>query len=241
MFEAAWACAVDIESGARNRRQCTESLMSAYSVAERTATAYFDCCIAMWRGKVFKSTVSAGGLRYLLQRISQQGDIPLLTALAAAQSHIEYLESLPNGKGRRTKESGLRRVCDEFLHALKPSAALYDSTDGFELRVGEMLRVSPERRAQELSSAPDIPSSIIVLTRIFKRSPAVVAEVLLRAKGTCEGCGRGAPFIRNDGSPYLEVHHRHRLADGGRDTIDNALALCPNCHRERHYGRFPEK
>ncbi|MFL9918022.1 HNH endonuclease signature motif containing protein [Paraburkholderia fungorum] len=61
-------------------------------------------------------------------------------------------------------------------------------------------------------------------------------EVLLRADGTCEGCGQSAPFQRADGTPYLEVHHRRRLADGGEDTVENAIALCPNCHRERHCG-----
>lgn len=71
MFEAAWVCAVDIESAARTRRQCAKDLMSEFFFAERTATAYFDYCLAMWRGNVFKSTVSARGLRYLLQRISQ--------------------------------------------------------------------------------------------------------------------------------------------------------------------------
>lgn len=32
------------------------------------------------------------------------------------------------------------------------------------------------------------------------------------------------------------MHHRRRLADGGEDTVANAIALCPSCHRERHYG-----
>jgi 5-methylcytosine-specific restriction protein A len=27
------------------------------------------------------------------------------------------------------------------------------------------------------------------------------------------------------------------LSDGGRDTVDNAVALCPNCHRECHHGK----
>ena len=26
------------------------------------------------------------------------------------------------------------------------------------------------------------------------------------------------------------------LADGGADTVENAIAVCPNCHRELHYG-----
>lgn len=58
------------------------------------------------------------------------------------------------------------------------------------------------------------------------------------AKGICERCRKPAPFIRdNDNSPYLEVHHKIPLADGGDDTVENAIALCPNCHRQAHYGK----
>jgi 5-methylcytosine-specific restriction protein A len=35
----------------------------------------------------------------------------------------------------------------------------------------------------------------------------------------------------------LEVHHKIRLADGGFDTVENAIAVCPNCHRQCHHGR----
>jgi 5-methylcytosine-specific restriction protein A len=58
----------------------------------------------------------------------------------------------------------------------------------------------------------------------------------LRASGTCEGCGVQAPFLSEDGSPFLEVHHLVRLADDGPDTPENVAALCPNCHRRVHYG-----
>ncbi|WP_444959398.1 HNH endonuclease [Microbulbifer sp. ZKSA002] len=40
-----------------------------------------------------------------------------------------------------------------------------------------------------------------------------------------------------EGEPFLEVHHLRRLADNGSVTITNAVALCPNCHREFHYGK----
>jgi 5-methylcytosine-specific restriction protein A len=39
-----------------------------------------------------------------------------------------------------------------------------------------------------------------------------------------------------DGTPYLEVHHVKWLALGGSDTVSNAVALCPNCHRLMHHG-----
>ena len=44
-----------------------------------------------------------------------------------------------------------------------------------------------------------------------------------------------APFLRADGSPYIEVHDVRTLAENGPDTIDNAVALCPTCHRLLHH------
>ena len=71
---------------------------------------------------------------------------------------------------------------------------------------------------------------------VVARDPRVHAWILDTAKGRCELCGSGAPFARPGGHPYLEIHHVERLADGGADVPDNAVALCPNCHREAHYG-----
>ena len=45
-----------------------------------------------------------------------------------------------------------------------------------------------------------------------------------------------SPFLWEDSTPFLEVHRLRRLADGGSDTSANAIAACPNCHRELHYG-----
>jgi len=70
----------------------------------------------------------------------------------------------------------------------------------------------------------------------FNRDPKVKAWVLKEASGKCECCGSDAPFTTAEGEPFLEVHHLRRLADGGSDTVTNAVALCPNCHREMHYG-----
>ena len=70
----------------------------------------------------------------------------------------------------------------------------------------------------------------------FVRSPQVVAWVLEAAAGDCEYCSLPAPFIKASGIPYLEVHHVKWLSQGGSDTVTNAVALCPNCHRRFHYG-----
>lgn len=80
------------------------------------------------------------------------------------------------------------------------------------------------------------PATIQSISTQFARDPRVVAWVLNEASGKCECCTKDAPFARVDGSPYLEVHHLKRLADGGTDRVSNAIALCPNCHRELHFG-----
>ncbi len=76
-----------------------------------------------------------------------------------------------------------------------------------------------------------------VSTQAYERDPKVVAYALEKAKGKCGACKKPAPFIRRaTGEPFLEIHHITMLKDGGSDTIDNVIALCPNCHRKRHYG-----
>jgi 5-methylcytosine-specific restriction protein A len=80
---------------------------------------------------------------------------------------------------------------------------------------------------------PTVMSSTITQ---YHRDPAVKAWVLQQAKGKCDSCEQPAPFNGSDGQPFLEVHHVRQLADNGSDTATNAVALCPNCHRELHYG-----
>ena len=80
------------------------------------------------------------------------------------------------------------------------------------------------------------PVQVPTTTYQFVRDPEVVAHALRIAKGICQNCQRPAPFLsRRTGLPYLEVHHKLTLADGGTDTINNVIALCPNCHRMFHF------
>ena len=81
----------------------------------------------------------------------------------------------------------------------------------------------------------------IVSTVIQKvRDPYIAEYARRRADGICQLCGVPAPFNRSDGTPYLESHHIEWLSDGGADSIDNTVALCPNCHRKMHIVRDTE-
>jgi hypothetical protein len=37
----------------------------------------------------------------------------------------------------------------------------------------------------------------------------------------------------------LDIHHLDYVSNGGRDSADNLLALCPNCHAMHHKGHIP--
>ncbi|HBK43044.1 MAG: hypothetical protein A2X74_09390 [Polynucleobacter sp. GWA2_45_21] len=80
------------------------------------------------------------------------------------------------------------------------------------------------------------PPSVMLMITQYRRSVEVKAWVLKQAAGICECCLNAAPFSRADGFAYLEVHHVRKLTDGGSDTVSNTVAVCPNCHRELHYG-----
>jgi predicted HNH restriction endonuclease len=107
----------------------------------------------------------------------------------------------------------------------------------FDSQVRLSFELSSDSRLARLENSERTPGRQTVTTSIFKRSPDVVAEVWHRAKGICQDCKNKAPFNKkSDGKPYLEVHHIISLSEGGDDTVENAIALCPNCHRQRHFG-----
>lgn len=115
----------------------------------------------------------------------------------------------------------------EFLAAYVPTADVCAlSTKVTSLRQQAYLKMPPGSTHPQLT---------VKATSSYVRDPAVKAWVLKKAEGICEGCNHPAPFVGNDGLPYLEVHHVMPLASHGSDTPTNAVALCPNCHRRCHY------
>ncbi|WP_458210993.1 HNH endonuclease [Haladaptatus sp. NG-SE-30] len=89
-------------------------------------------------------------------------------------------------------------------------------------------------RAKAASSSE--PATTTSVTGTHRRASEVRKYALAWADGTCQGCDQPAPFETSSGSRYLEVHHVHRLSDGGPDDPESVIALCPNCHRRVHNG-----
>jgi hypothetical protein len=140
---------------------------------------------------------------------------------------------------KRTRAGGWSPVREQIEWLGTITEAVKDDIESaLQTEVAKSLADLAAARQQRLATAPRMPESIQVVSRAFRRNPDVIAEVLIRADGTCEHCRSSAPFRRaSDDTPYLEVHHRKLLSEGGEDTVVNALALCPNCHRRLHFGR----
>jgi len=139
----------------------------------------------------------------------------------------------------RTQAGGWSPVHEVSLELMEATASSLEETVKKELaeKVTKSLSDSSEERRKRLKEANKKPKIIQIVSKGYKRNPDVIAEVLLKAKGICEQCNSEAPFIRRkDNSPYLEVHHKQTLANGGEDTVENSEALCPNCHRKAHFG-----
>lgn len=157
---------------------------------------------------------------------------PFENALNALESHIEYDEVRLS-----TRRHILRNVLVKFgaqREALPDVKALIVMQDA---DLAAALSLSSQDRQKHLPKPGHKPRMVTATTQAFLRNQFVVAEVLHQSKGHCGQCKAKAPFVkRTDGTPFLEVHHRIPLAENGDDTVANAIALCPNCHREAHHG-----
>ncbi len=77
-------------------------------------------------------------------------------------------------------------------------------------------------------------SSRIVKTKSYIRNQYISEYTRRSAKGICQLCKSHAPFADKSGEPFLESHHIEWLSNGGPDSIENTVALCPNCHKRMH-------
>ena len=131
-----------------------------------------------------------------------------------------------------------KAVIDSFLlveeqdDRLVIEPVLYDSGEELYCEAAKIRKTLGDK----IPKGQQNPEKIERTTIQFKRDASVVAYVLEQANGACECCGKASPFERKEGEPFLEVHHVKHLSEGGSDTKENAVGLCPNCHRELHYG-----
>jgi 5-methylcytosine-specific restriction enzyme A len=229
---AAYTIASSVFDGKLRQEAGVKELLTDHGLNINSGRDFIRQYRSLIYGEVFKRTMSAPQMEYFLSHILQdRGRTAAETALSAAWKHVQYYEAI-----RSVKLRSFRSVLVSFKSHLPEPRSILESEAQFEASVTQSIRDTASARKSRLQHAKKMPEAYFATTKVYIRNPDVAAEALLRANGKCEECKKPAPFIRRaSGTPYLEVHHMIHLSDGGEDSVENVLALCPNCHRQKHF------
>jgi 5-methylcytosine-specific restriction enzyme A len=227
---AAYNVAQRVYSNELSKAKGVNELKNMHQLNAHSASIFIDNFRHMMNGEVFRRALNASATDYYLQNIfTTHGVESHSRAIASVEQHIQYYENLDNGK--------LNKLRGVVLKHIASPQELGDFEKLFQEQVRKSSADTATTRRTRLATRHPQPTQSLVTIKVFNRNPDVVAEVLSRAKGICEKCEKPAPFKRrNDGTPYLEVHHKQQLSNNGLDEVVNAIALCPNCHRFLHHG-----
>ncbi len=230
--KAAYSLATQVARGKLTDLEAATELHNNHGMNFSSAWAYVRKRREMLAGERYTRTMNIAATRYFLEQIlADEGQNGLTNALASVRRHAAYYSE--QGKSSLPSIIGL---VEEFEDALKSD----DNTDGvvnWDESILKSYLLSEKARKRKLPPTGHKPHKTTVMTVQFVRNAHVVAARLHHAGGFCEDCGKAAPFLRkSNGLPFLEVHHNVTLAGGGEDTFENAIALCPNCHRRCHFG-----
>lgn len=116
----------------------------------------------------------------------------------------------------------------DIIEPLDSSHSLEEQEKQATMMDSDSLRVAAEKRSTSTPMEKEV-----TITQ-YKRDAYIAEYAKQRANGVCQLCGNEAPFKDVKGKPYLESHHIIWISKGGEDSIQNTVALCPNCHKKMH-------
>ena len=153
-------------------------------------------------------------------KVIYEFSFPELVSYQNLQKH--GLKSMLAGPCRVNAElSEYLAEIEQFQYSIDRQESYLQSIEIYDLR----------KLAQKHSTKSIVKQS---LTKTYSRNAYVSQYAKIKANGHCQLCGNIAPFCDKKGQPYLETHHIVWLSNGGMDSIENTVALCPNCHRKMH-------
>jgi len=86
------------------------------------------------------------------------------------------------------------------------------------------------------------PEFKMAITKQFNRPSALKKALVNKMGADCKICKKQG-FKMKNGSEYCELHHMIEINSQAPKTLQswNTLILCPNCHRQMHYGDVSTK
>ncbi len=227
--------------GGMRRARATNTLViiSDYTKSIYDDKWYGDTLHYTGMGKVGDQVLDGNQNRTLFESDSNNVSVHLFEVIEATR-YIYHgpvsLASTPYQEIQKDSTGNNRKV---WIFPVKPAKTLAISKN-----VIDIYEKDRKTKAQALSiaelkekakeSSKRKPSARAVTATTYVRDQNIAEYAKRCANGICQLCSSPAPFIDKNGKPYLESHHIVPLAAGGADSIDNTIALCPNCHRKMH-------
>ena len=146
-----------------------------------------------------------------------------------------FRSAYPNNRFPRQK------VC-EMLQKLRDAELItfLKNTGNYTLRGVELLDVEREETTTiELSKETPDKREYLVETYVRKAKWAQRAREAFGDYCLYDKCKN--TFLRNDGTPYIEVHHIIFLCRNGEDSLPNLSVLCAHHHRMAHFAHYRTK
>lgn len=228
--------------GGMRRSHATNSLVL---ISDHTKGIYDDRWennICFYTGMGLKGDQTLSSQNKTLQESDQNGIcVYLFEVHIAGQYRFHgqvHLAANPFQEEQMDIDGKLRKVWIFPLtssQAIEPtSIPIQDLATLEKSRAKSSRKLSKETLEEYVKKAPKKPGTVQTKSTGYYRNQYVVEYVRRRANGRCELCANLGPFVVGDGLPFLEVHHVKWLSGGGEDTVENTVALCPNCHRKMH-------
>ena len=191
------------------------ALLRLHGMNEASASFSVGNLRQMINGSSYGRAMSVEQTRHFIMALYRDNGIKgLQNAVAALALHLPHL--------RKSNHND----CPGLSELLRQSQDLLTLPPSEENAIDDLITppegiVTPKRTERK--------------TKIFLRDPRVRIAVVQRSKGKCEYCGEPG-FVMPNGKHYIETHHIISLGQDGPDTIDNVIGLCPEHHRQAHYG-----
>ena len=89
---------------------------------------------------------------------------------------------------------------------------------------------------QRIKGCENEKSEMIIIKGIsYKRHNYLMAQIKRYRDFKCQFCSTS--ILKENGEFYIEACHIKSKAKGGKDSLENVLVLCPNCHKLFDFGK----
>ncbi len=195
---------------------------------------YFGCGVI---GKISSDDKGENFYAEILDGLRFNKNIPIYVPIGEG-----FIESYGYEKVRKKPnpawQNSIRKISDdaffEILNLAKISSDVSEQTSLIESE-SDGLSVLKLLNDRYLNAPPKERNKVV--QNHLDRGVAVTRALKSLLGAECQVCG-WAGFEKKNGDGYIEAHHLVQLSDKEEGSLctDNVVLLCPNCHREIHYG-----